>query len=109
MSLPLSFFLSFFEGQQHSICGHLTGSPGDEWWCGPRGADHHFKTHQRLGTKEGEARGGRTGSYYTGGKHALHLAHQQQQKEIEGVKPGVRPRVGFFCVKLLTFAADATH
>lgn len=31
---------------------HLTTTPGEEWLCGPQGTHHHFKTHQRLGTKE---------------------------------------------------------
>ncbi|XP_054861272.1 uncharacterized protein LOC111584897 [Amphiprion ocellaris] len=54
--------------------GHLTASPVGV--AAPRGTHHHFKTHQRLGTKEalaGEQR--RTGSvsYYTGGKRRLAL------------------------------------
>lgn len=48
----------------------LTTSPGEEWWCGPRGTHHHFKTRQRLGTKEalaGEPRRKATVSYFNGG------------------------------------------
>lgn len=48
-----------------------TTSPGEEWWCGPRGTHHHFKTHQRLGTKEALAG---SVSHYTEGKHVLDIS-----------------------------------
>lgn len=74
--LFISLFL-YMRGAAHYLRPSDFTSPGEEWWCGPRGTHHHFKTHQRLGTKEALAgEHGRKGtvSYYNGGKHVLHLA-----------------------------------